>query len=384
MIPLRVIDTDFTFYGEVPKYESLQITNDLFGIGSIDLKINRYLNGADLLQMDRIIFPLNRTDTPFQIKHREIALDADGKATENWIIKAVPLKAWLADRICIPPNNKATHDVNSNTETVMKTYVDTNAVNSVDPLRKIPRLVVASNQNRGPQIKRSTRFGTLSDELKTIGELTQIGWNISLDIANKRFVFDVIEGTNRTATQRNVPPVIFSTEFKTLESIEYTESTLDHKTTAIVAGQGEGTARKVVTLNKHLSGLERKELYVDARDIADTETDDEGKEYARSEVDIVEDLTNRGNEKLEEHTQQLFVNGQIKNTIFRYNEDWFNGDTVTLQHNDWGIILDAQVTQVKEIHEAGNPYTIEVVFDKDIPTFIDKLKRTLNQVADKR
>lgn len=384
MIPLRVIDIDFTFYGEVPKYESLQITNELFGVGTIELKINRYLNGADLLQLDRIIFPLDRTDMPFQIQHREIALDEKGKVTENWNIKAVPLKAWMNDRITLPPLNKSTHDINSNAETVMKTFVDTNAVNPADSLRKIPRLVVAPNKNRGLQIKRSTRFDILSDELRTIGELTKFGWTISLDIENKQFVFDIVEGIDRTAMQSNEPPVIFSTEFKTLESIEYSESKLDYKTTAIVAGQGEGTARKIVALNSHLSGLARKELFVDARDVADTETDSNGNEYNRPEVDIIADLTNRGNEKLEEHKQALFVNGQITNTVFKYGTDWFNGDRVTLQHNGWGIELDAQITQVKEIHEAGKAYAIEVVFDKDIPTFIDKLKRTLKQVADKR
>lgn len=384
MIPLRVIDTEFNLYGEVPKYESLQIINSFFGIGSIELKINRYMPKADLLEMNRIIFPLNRTDTPFQIQHREIELDENGKATENWLIKAVPLKAWLSDRLILPPTHTANQNKSGNAETVMKHYVNISAVNPVDSKRIIPNLVIAPNQNRGANISRSARFDTLSDELKTIGELTQIGWNISLDLTNKRFVFDVVEGANRTATQTDRPPVIFSTEFKTLENIEYTESRLDYKNVAVVAGQGEGIERKVVTLNDGLSGFDRKEIFIDARDIADTDTDDEGNEFPRPEADIIAELTDRGNEKLEEHKQELFVNGQITNTIFRYGYDWFNGDMVTMQHDGWGITLDAQITQVTEIHEVGRSYKVEVVFGKDIPTFIDKIKRTLKQVADKR
>lgn len=384
MIPLRVIDTEFNLYGEVPKYESLQIINSFFGIGSIELKINRYMPKADLLQMDRIIFPLERIDTPFQIQHREIELDENGKATENWLIKAVPLKAWLSDRLILPPTHTANQNKSGNAETVMKHYVDISAVNPTDSKRIIPNLVIAQNQNRGANISRSARFDTLSDELKTIGELTQIGWNISLDIANKRFVFDIVEGSNRTASQTERPPVVFSTEFKTLENIEYTESRLDYKNVAVVAGQGEGVNRKVVTLNDELSGFERKEIYIDARDIADTDTDDEGNETPRPAAEIEKDLIDRGNEKLDEHKQEVFVNGQITNTIFRYGYDWFNGDTVTLEHKDWGITLDAQITQVVEIHEVGRPYKVEVVFDKEIPTFVDKIKRSIKQVADKR
>ncbi|WP_010305432.1 siphovirus ReqiPepy6 Gp37-like family protein [Kurthia senegalensis] len=384
MIPLRVIDVDFNLYGEVPKYESLQIVNNLFGIGSIELKINRYMPKADLLEVDRIIFPLNRTDTPFQILHREIELDEGGKATENWVIKAVPLKAWLSDRLILPPTHTANQNKSGNAETVMKHYVNISAVNPIDTKRIIPKLVIAADLKRGDNISRSARFDTLSDELKTIGELTQIGWNISLDIENKRFVFDIIEGLNRVASQTDRPPVVFSTEFKTLESLEYTESKLDYKNTAVVAGQGEGVNRKVIILNDTNSGFDRKEIYIDARDVADTDTDEEGNEFPRPEADVIADLTDRGNEKLAEHLQEIFVNGQITNTIFRYGYDWFNGDTVTLEHKDWGIALDAQITQVKEIHEVGRAYKVEVVFDKDIPTFVDKISRTLRKVADKR
>gem|GEM_PF-4864373 len=88
MIPLRVIDTDFTFYGEVPKYESLQITNDLFGIGSIDLKINRYLNSTDLLQMAFERFKLCAEDN-----RRHISLRSCTVYTFNYIKH----KAFICD-----------------------------------------------------------------------------------------------------------------------------------------------------------------------------------------------------------------------------------------------------------------------------------------------
>lgn len=401
MIPLRVIDTDFKFYGEVAKYESLQITHKLYGVGEIELHINRHMHNADLLQQDRIVFIEEEYDTPFQILHREIALDENGKATENWLIKAIPLKAWLADRICIPPNGKTNDNITADAETVMKTFVDHNAFNPSNPKRAIPRLAIAPNQKRGPTIKRGPRFDTLSEELETIGTLTGVGWNISIDIENKCFVFDVIEGADRTATQRQRPPVVFSPEFKTLQTLEYTESKLDYKNVAIVAGQGEGTERKVITLNDDLSGLERKEVYVDARDIADTEQrettvtnteeDEEGnvtttestttEEVPRPESEIVADLTDRGNEKLAEYEQTLFFSGQIQTGRFKYGIDWFLGDIVTLQHKDWGVTMDPRITEVRIVHEVGHAKQIEVIFDKDVPTFLDKIKRTIKEAA---
>ena len=78
--------------------------------------------------------------------------------------------------------------------------------------------------------------------MTTISQLSGLGWNISVDLKNKQFVFDVVEGVNRVATQRDNPPVIFSPEFNSLKSMGYTESYLDYKNMAYVAGQGEGVA----------------------------------------------------------------------------------------------------------------------------------------------
>jgi len=401
MIPLRVIDTDFKFYGEVAKYESLQITNKLYGIGEIELHINRHMHNADLLQQDRIVFIENDYDTPFQILHREIALDENGKATENWLIKAVPLKSWLSDRIVLPANNAISTYFDTNVESIFKGLITANITDSNNINRHIPNLIVAPNLNRGQTLKRIVKRGTtISEELKDIGEFTGIGWNICIDISNKKFVFDIVDGVDRSTNQIDRPPVVFSTEFGTVKSLEYTESKLNYKNTAYVAGKSEKIQRKIAAVNDEVSGLERKEIYIDA-DVTETEEKEvtligvgeheDGRPYEyeykdkvevdRSEDDIIADLADKGKEKLSEYEQTLFFSGQINTGRFKYGEDWFLGDITTLQHKDWGVTLDARITEAKEIHEVGHSKQIEVVFDKAIPTFIDKLKRTIKDAT---
>ncbi|MGG0666768.1 siphovirus ReqiPepy6 Gp37-like family protein [Viridibacillus arvi] len=388
MLPLRIIDLNFNLYDEVTKYESLQLTRSWSGIGSVELKINRYAKGANHLLMDRIIFPHNQLHKDYIIQHREIELDENGKETENWLIKALPLKSWFTQRIIQPPVGKSNDEITDNAETVMKRYVNNNAVNPVDPKRKFPNLVIAKDLKRGDKISRSARFDVLSEELTTISQLSSLGWNIIVDIKNKKFVFDVSEGVNRIATQRINPPVIFSPEYNSLKSLGFTESYLNYKNMAYVAGQGEGVDRRVIKLGDNAEGYNRYELFVDARDVDEKTqkegTDEEGnpstEDVPRPVDDIIKDLTDRGGEKLDEHKQEIFMEGQIlTKSPFVYEKDWDLGDITTEQYKEWGITMDARITEVKEIYEVSGK-RIEVAFDNDKPTFISLLKRELKQL----
>lgn len=385
MINLRIIDMNFNLIDEITLFESLQITTNYSGVGELDLKINRYILGANELLVDRIIF--THIKNPFVISHREIELDENGKETENWTIKALSLKSWLSKRIILPPEHTANQNKSGAAEMVMKHYVNISAVNPIDNKRKIPNLIIAPDLRRGETISRSARFDTLFDELTTISELTGVGWTIYLDVKSKKFVFEIIVGKDLSSSQKIMPPVTFSPEFGTIESLEFTESKLDYKNMGYIAGQGEGIERRIITMNENIIGHERYELYVDARDVSETIEDsedvtnnenEESNSRPRPEVEIIADLKQRGNEKLAEHEQILFFGGQILTSQnIQYERDWNCGDIVTLQHKEWGISLDSRVTIVKEIHEAGNPMKIEVVFDKDRPTLIDKLRRSI-------
>ncbi|OMC83368.1 siphovirus ReqiPepy6 Gp37-like family protein [Viridibacillus sp. FSL H8-0123] len=389
MLPIRIIDLNFRLYDEVTQYESLQLTRSWNDIGSIELKINRYMQGANELLADRIIFPHTQLHKGYIIRHREIELDEAGKETENWLIKALPLKSWMTQRNILPPSHTAYDNKQGKPETVMKHYVNNNAVNPVDTNRKFPNLVIAPDQQRGDTISRSARFDVLSEELTTISQLSGLGWNIIIDIKNKQFVFDVQVGVNRVATQRVNPPVIFSPEYNSLKSMGYTDSYLDYKNMAYVAGQGEGIERRVITLNDDTTeGYNRYELFVDARDVEETMqqdgVDEEGnptnEDVPRPVDDIIKDLTDRGEEKLDEHKQEIFMEGQIlTKSPFVYEKDWDLGDITTEQYKEWGITMDARISEVKEIYEVSGK-RIEVAFDNDKPTFISLLKRELKQL----
>lgn len=365
--------------GEIDNYESMFFNRSFHGIGGIEIRINRYMKYANTLLKDNLILVGTDLNKVFIIKHREIELDENGKITENWLIKGYALKSIVADRLTIPPAHTAYDNKSGSSETVMKHYVNNHLVNPVDSRRKIPQLVIATDEQRGMHIDYSSRFKNVAEEMSTLSLASGLGWDVFLDIRNKRWVFDIVEGKNLVTGQSINPPVIFSPQFESLKSLQYTQSELNYKNVAIVAGQGEGVDRRVIEVlgAGAGTGINRHEVFIDARDVAETDEDDQ----PLPEQKIIQALTDRGQQNLNELMQEEYLEGQIlTNSPFKYQRDYDLGDITTIQNNDWGITMDARITDIKEIHE-GTGFSIEATFGNNRPTLIQKIKQELSQIS---
>lgn len=374
MQPIRIISPDFELLGEIDNYESMLPVFSFHGVGSIELRINRYKNYVEHLVKNNIIMINPRK--AFIIKHREIELDENGKITENWLIKGLALKAVIGQRITVPPSGIAYDNKQGDTEAVMKHYIDANVVNPADPNRKIENVIIAPNQNRGASISWQSRFKNLAEEISSISLNTGLGWDIYIDTKLKKWVFDVVEGKDLTANQSENPPVIFSPQFDSLKQLAYTESELNYKNAAYVGGQGEGADRRIVEIGTN-TDLERHEVFIDARDVEEEDEDDQ----PLPEQTIVQNLTDRGQQQLNELLHEEYLEGQIlTKSPFKYEADYNLGDIVTVQNKDWFVTMDTRITEIKEIYESTG-YRIEAVFGNDRPTLIKKIKQELSQIS---
>jgi len=109
-------------------------------------------------------------------------------------------------------------------------------------------------------------------------------------------------------------------------------------------------------------GLSRWEMFVDARDIADDEF-----------------LPARGKRKLSEHQQTKYMEAQVlTKSQYEYRVDYDLGDIVTVRNTDWGITLDARITEATEIWERAG-YLVKLIFDNKMPNIMDKLKSVIRE-----
>lgn len=355
MHPIRIIDVDFNLIAEIDDYESLIWTRRWHKPGEFELHINANKQNTGALQKGRLLLAGDKAGF---ILHRELK---QGN-TEQIMVKGTSLASVVGRRITVPPAGYAYDRVNANPETIMKGYVDRNCVAPVDGSRAIPNLAIGADQGRGSKIVYQTRYKQLDSELEKLSLVSGLGWDVLFDWEEQRWVFEVLEGRDLTAGQAVNPPVIFSADFDAVRQQEFIESDIGHRNLAYVGGQGEGVDREVVEVGSIVSGLDRLETFIDARDIEDTA-----------------DLPERGLQKLAEVMPILtFDTDILTEGPFKYGVDWDLGDIVTVQNRKWGVTLDSRVTEVTEIYEPGG-FKLQATFGSSIPTLPEKIKQELDR-----
>ena len=192
---------------------------------------------------------------------------------------------------------------------------------------------------------------------------SNLGFRFRPDFNAKKIYFEVYKGLNRTRTQHERSFTEFSDDFDNLNSASYAINDQLEKTVAYVAGEGEGSARRLVIVGDTTgTGYDRRELFVDAKDISSEDITDE--EYVAA-------LTQRGYDKLNEN---MASNSLECVTVplgnFNYKVDYDLGDVVTTRKTNWGVGQDLRITEIQEVYEHG---AMQVV-----PTLGNPLPTTLS------
>ena len=180
----------------------------------------------------------------------------------------------------------------------------------------------------------------LYDVIQKICEEQGIGFKITLN-DEKQFVFELYAGSDRSYDQTRNPYVIFSPKFENIINSNYIESKASLKTVTLVGGEGEGADRRYTTVGGG-SGLNRRELFTDARDISSNV----GSDDALTDAEYMAQLQQRGKEKLAENVSITSFEGETETTImFQYGKDFFNGDIVQIA-NEYGHETKARILEI--------------------------------------
>lgn len=195
-----------------------------------------------------------------------------------------------------------------------------------------------------------------------LSKTSGIGFRFRPDFVNKSIYFETYKGTDRTASQNTTNRVIFSETYDNLEETTYQENNQTLKNVFYVGGQGAGGDRVYVSFGD-AAGLDRREVFVDARDIT--------QEDGMTDAEYQEKLLQRGYEKQTEYQETKAVTCLIDaDANFKYREDYDLGDIVTVRKTKWGISLDLKITEVEEVYEKGR-VQIAPVFGSPLPETVD-------------
>lgn len=254
----------------------------------------------------------------------------DGTVT----IKGFSLLWWLTDRIILPDAGQDYAEYNASVEDILVDLVRKNAVSCADPARQITGLTLEASQGRGDRIAYQNTYGNLLDALVELSAMSGLGIGIYPDLDKQQYVFEVREGTDWSAGQAENPPTVFRRSYGNIQKAEYILNDSTAKTTAYVAGQGEGATRTIYVEGAGNTGTDRREIFVDARDVEDAAG-----------------LPDRGRTKLSELTPQESF--EVTVTSEWYKRRWDLGDIVTVIDEDTGLTLTERITEVEEAQDAS-------------------------------
>lgn len=189
-------------------------------------------------------------------------------------------------------------------------------------------------------------YSNLLDYTDELLKAYEVGADLTItDAAN--FRYSLYEGADRSDT------IIFSQTFDNLLSSSYTRSTAAFRSYALIGGQGEGTERILHEYDSapNLRGIDRAEMFVDAKDVSSKYKDADGTE---KELDLTTAaglatynawLSERGKEKTAESAIVETFEGEIDTATSPYifGVDYFLGDRVRVQDENLGVYITPRI-----------------------------------------
>ncbi|MBU5487029.1 siphovirus ReqiPepy6 Gp37-like family protein [Clostridium sp. MSJ-8] len=373
---LYILDKNLDLLGVIDNFETLIWTRKYTEPGKFQLNLPATEDNISLMKDENIVYKKDDVEGGI-IKHIEYSVSDKGE--KSLVVNGNLTTSYLSRRI-----NWGTIKHSGRVDLLMQKIVKDNCISPNNSNRIIPTLEIIST-NYTDAISKQDSYSNLTDLLTDICNTKNFGYRVRINTREgaRYLAFEVYKGIDRSVNQSAISPTIFSLDMENILTEDYIKDNSNFKNTTLIAGAGEGNARKTTIVGNNYKELDRFEIYTDARDIQDTEQqevmDDEGNtttedvEIPWSEYEPL--LLQRGNEKLAEYEKIETFEGTINTDANNvYKVDYDLGDIVTIVDKDLGIKLDTRITEIEETYEKGK---VEIVptFGNNIPNLLTKLKQ---------
>lgn len=370
----KLDDTTFEPIGQLDEYTSLMWPDAFLGKAMFQLWAPITDSNAEKLKEDNVLWCGGENAAVIKIVKETV--NENGEKEFN--VKGWTLEFFLIDKIVEGLYNKTGSNYIS---TIMYDMVDKMAINPSNPNRKIPYLVNAEDKHLGKKTNGYQKTGgNLYDALYDMAFEADIGFSVLFDPYNKRLIFEVRAGVDRTQEQQENDPVLFSTDLEDVLSSTYYLNIEDVKNVAMVQGEEKNGRRTTVYVgDTSLKGFKRKELYVDARDLQSEVYDEDGTSHMLTAEQYNAILAQRGNEKLAEHQKTETFEAQIRqfgDVQYEFGVDYQKGDKITIVDRQLGLSVSARITSVEE--DFDDEYALILTFGYSYPTLLQRAKRQLS------
>lgn len=351
---IHVLDQSFNFIGLIDDYVSAIWRPAYYDVGDFELYLNASAKALKLLHKDYYL-----------VRDSDIVADSEGNITYNKVmiiknfklttdvergdfltVTGKELKHLLSQRIVWSQTN-----LTGTAENAVRQLVTENAISPTDSNRVIPTLTLGANAGLNDTIKKQVTGNQLDQTIVDICKAYNYGWEVF--IHNSALVFNIYQGVDRSFNQTDRAYVVFSEDFDNILNSSYELKSNEYANVTLIGGEGEGVNRIYTTVGNDKSGLDRFELFTDARDLSQNK-DSEDEITLETYLALLEE---RGHENLASKVITEGFSGEVLNINFKYGEHYYLGDVVTVI-NKYGISRDVRVLSAIESKDDTGVKTI--------------------------
>ncbi|AAB18719.1 minor tail protein [Lactococcus phage r1t] len=377
----RVGTSGFNFKsaGILDVFESLTVNWRYYTYSQFSLKILLedvqkiiFNNSEEIQRRKDILFSLFISDNILNINDVYFYIDrvvCDDSTKGEVVISGKSLRAKSLKRIVY----RIYHQTKK-PEQIIYDHLNNEVVNPSQASRKIQYLSITSPGTLSTStVDYQNSYGVVCDEVDALCSTYDIGIReTATNLQNPHNKLEIVKGKDLSDV------VEFNVDFDNLLSESYESSNFDEATMAWVFGEGDGSARLNVKLNDNLAGLEREEIYVDARDIQKQTQNGSGKDITLTDSQYKAALTSRGIEKLAEQEEVLTINGDIdlESDLFVYGKDYELGDRVRFTSKLFNLTKTSVLAGIDETWD-NTGHHMSPLWDKESPTVFDIIKRRI-------
>ncbi len=258
-----VLDGNLVPIGVIDGYRSLIWANRYNAVGDCEIYVEASVENIETLSIGNYLTRYDAEDS-MTCRIQKIELDTNAEDGNYLIVTGKDTKSLLDQRIVWSMMN-----ADGSVEDFARAMVNGTCINPNLPARKMLK------NNGNPLVKLGNRAGftevtTEQVTYKNVGEKIREycqtnKWGYRFVLSDGALWFQLYKGTDRSNE------VIFSDEYENLSSTKYVDDATNMGNVALVAGSGEGSERSR-NVSGYAEGVDRYELFVDAKDIAQSIT----------------------------------------------------------------------------------------------------------------
>lgn len=262
-----VLNTDLQVVAVLDTYNSLIWTDRFQEAGDFELCRPMERSVLDYIKEDYYIW---RSDSEHTMIIEKILIESSAEEGDKLTVTGRSLESILDRRIIW-----GLKSLSGNFQDAIEELLNECIINPAKPERKIDNFIFeASTDTDITKLTIETQYtgDNLYDVIVALCKERDIGFKVTINASNQ-FVFKLYSGSDRSYNQFVNPYVIFSPNFDNIIDSNFIDEKSNLKNVTLVGGEGEGVERRYTAVGNE-KGLNRRELFTDARDISSDSDDD--------------------------------------------------------------------------------------------------------------